>query len=81
MKILRPSNIYDAREWTEFLELHGFDAFSVYRIDFHDDGRFTVYEVRRNSEGSPFLVDEEKRQIATMEPVTVTPLAPVPIWS
>lgn len=80
-KTLRPGNLYDYEEWGAFLELHHFSINDVYRIDFLDDGRFTVYRYRRNSIGAQFLCNEETREIATMESVTVTPKAPIPAWS
>jgi hypothetical protein len=77
--ILRPGNIYDADEWTAFLFLHDIDSEDVYRIDFLDDGRMTIYRYRRTPEGHLFASDEEK--IATMDPVTIRPKAPFPTWS
>lgn len=80
MKVLRPGNVYDFEEWGTFLELHHFDMGDVYRIDFLDDGRMTVHRYRRDKDGHRFR-EPGTTDAAILEPVTVTPKAPIPAWS
>jgi len=80
-KMLRPGNLYDFDEWETFLQLHDLTAYDVYRIDFLEDGRMRVHRYRRDSQGNPFMSNLETREIATMEPVTITPKVPIPSWT
>lgn len=80
-KILRPGNLYDFEEWEAFLNLHDLSGFDVYRIDFLEDGRLRVFRYRKDSNGNPFLANLDTREIATFEPVTITPKAPIPSWT
>jgi len=80
-KILRPGNLYDFDEWETFLNLHDLSGLDVYRIDFLEDGRMTVHRYRKGSDGHPFLANLDTREIATFEPVTITPKAPIPSWT
>jgi len=77
---LRPGNVYDPDEWTEFLELHQIDINDVFEIEFQEDGRFTVYQYRR-VDGQAIRDWKDPTLAATMEPVTLTPKAPFPAWS
>ena len=74
-----PGDLYDPAEWETFLAHHGFDIRDVYRVDINPDTTITVYQYRRSLTTGHFYLDGDS--IATLDPVTLKPNLPIPVWS
>lgn len=82
MKTLDPDSFYDPLEWELFLEAHRFSIEDVYKIDFLEDGRITVHSYRTDQDGKHYALPiEGGMEVATEEPVTITPESTIPVWS
>jgi hypothetical protein len=65
--------MYDREEWARWLEVYKLDARTVQRIEFLDDGRFTVYRYATD----PDLTWDGVAPVM-LDPVTLTPTEPPP---
>lgn len=76
--VLVPGRFYDIESWRSWYNALGFDIDDIYRTDFLEDSRCTIYQYRTGLHKRRFLDGDA---VAVVDPITVEYSVPPPIYT